>query len=141
VILHCWPCTPNSINCFSHIYYTWNKRTHERCLAGAQWGNCTFWLQCTWYFKQTFSELLDLPSLFTNKTHAITVAAMQLWSFHTAQYCVSYCQWISGWRFQSHSDKLRGAVEHAVTTITPKILQSCRTEFGSTSSSVGNMRL
>jgi len=39
------------------------------------------WLEhneATAYFKQTLSELLDLPSLFTNTSHAITVAAMQL---------------------------------------------------------------
>lgn len=89
----------------------------------SKWSNCICWFQCAWYFKQTLSEFLDLPLSFTNSSHAINVAAMQLWSFHNGQYSVWYYQWISGWRRQYHSDKLHGAVEHEVTTIMPKTLQ------------------
>jgi hypothetical protein len=117
-----WSCivdhgTPTSINCFSHIYYTWNKKDS--------------WKMCGWSKMKQLHILasvctiflLDLSLLFTNTSHAITVAAMQLWSFHIGLYYVWYYQWIIGWCRQYHSDKLHGAVEHAVTTIMPKILQ------------------
>jgi hypothetical protein len=115
-----WPCivdhgTPTSINHFPHIYYTYSQRTHGRCKAVTQWSNCTFWLQCAWHFKQTFSELLDWLLLLTNITHAITVAARQPWAFHIGQCSVGHYQGISGWRCYCNSDKLHRAVKQAVT--------------------------